>query len=54
VYKRQVYEITGDGALRDSQGNSYWTDVRIYFSALDSKYLTKVYPKEVELFDGVQ
>lgn len=53
-YIYPVYEVAGDGALRDSQGNSYWADVKIYFSALDPKYLTKVYPKEVELFDGVQ
>lgn len=53
-YVYPVYEIRGDGALKDSQNNSYWADVVIYLSALDSKYQNKVYPKEVELFDGAQ
>lgn len=53
-YIYPVYEIRGDGALKDSQMNPYWADVVIYFSALDSKYINKVYPKELELFDGAQ
>lgn len=43
-YLLPMYEMKGDGQLRDSQGNEYWADTLLYMCALSSEYVNKVEP----------